>query len=81
MYSVEEAKKMMVEGTIDVSGSVVKVDSSDRLSNLLLLANRAREDINVHKLTEPKILSSSGNSASARYPAMVSLPPQTLSCG
>ena len=45
-YSVEEAKKMMVEGTVDVSGSIVKVDSSDRLSNLLLLANRAREENN-----------------------------------
>ena len=25
-YSIEEAKKMMVEGTVDVSGSTVKVD-------------------------------------------------------
>ena len=26
-YSVEEAKKMMIEGTVDVSGSTVKVDN------------------------------------------------------
>ena len=30
-YSVEEAKKMMVEGTVDVSGSSVKIDNSDKL--------------------------------------------------
>ena len=42
-YSVEEAKKMMVEGTVDVSGSTVKVDSSDELNNLYQLARRARE--------------------------------------
>ena len=33
-YSVEEAKKMMVEGTVDVSGSTVKVDTSAELANL-----------------------------------------------
>ena len=30
-YSVEEAKKMMIEGTVDVSGSTVKVDNTDKL--------------------------------------------------
>ena len=45
-YSVEEARKMMIEGTVDVSGSTVKVDSSDRVENLLLLARRARSDKN-----------------------------------
>ena len=45
-YSVEEARKMMIEGTVDVSGSTVKVDSSDRVENLLLLARRARNDKN-----------------------------------
>lgn len=44
-YSVEEAKKMMVEGTVEVTGTV-KVDKSDNLSNLYLLARRAREDNN-----------------------------------
>lgn len=40
-YSVEEAKKMMIQGTVDVSGSTVKVDNTDRLSNLYTLARRA----------------------------------------
>ena len=35
-YSVEEAKKMMIEGT-------VKIDSSDELKNLYALARRAKE--------------------------------------
>ena len=39
-YSVEEARKMMVEGTVDVSGSTVKVDTSDQLNKLLVLATR-----------------------------------------
>ncbi len=45
-YSVEEAKKMMIEGTVDVSGSTVKVDSTDRLNNLHTLARRAQEENN-----------------------------------
>lgn len=45
-YSVEEAKKMMVEGTVDVTGSTVKVDSSDELSNLYQIARRAKDDNN-----------------------------------
>ena len=39
-YSVEEAKKLMVEGTVDVSGSTVKVDNSAKLDNLYKLALR-----------------------------------------
>lgn len=31
-YSVEEARRMMVEGTVDVTGTV-KVDTSDELKN------------------------------------------------
>lgn len=46
-YSVEEAKKMMVEGTVDVSGSTVKVDTSGKLKNLYTLARRAKDDNNV----------------------------------
>ena len=46
-YSVEEAKKMMIEGTVDVSGSTVKIDTSDKLKNLYTLARRAREDNNI----------------------------------
>ena len=45
-YSVEEAKKMMVEGTVDVTGSTVKVDSSDELANLYQIARRAKDDNN-----------------------------------
>lgn len=45
-YSVEEAKKMMVEGTVDVSGSTVKVDSSDELENLYQIARRAKDEGN-----------------------------------
>ena len=45
-YSVEEARKMMVEGPVDVSGSVIKVDQSDKLKNLLNLARRARIENN-----------------------------------
>ena len=47
-YSVEEAKKMMVEieGTVDVSGSTVKVDNSKELENLRVLARRARDSKN-----------------------------------
>lgn len=45
-YSVEEAKKMMIEGTVDVSGSTVKVDTSDELANLYQIARRAKDDNN-----------------------------------
>lgn len=44
-YSVEEAKKMMIEGTVDVSGTV-KVDKSGELDNLLILAERALKEGN-----------------------------------
>ena len=47
-YSVEEARKMMVEGTVSVEGTVavegtVKVDKSEELKNLYILARRAKE--------------------------------------
>ena len=45
-YSVEEAKKLMFDGTVDVSGSVVKVDTTDELTNLYQIARRARDDNN-----------------------------------
>ena len=44
-YSVEEAKRMMIEGTVDVQGTV-KVDSSDELRNLYQIARRAKDDNN-----------------------------------
>ena len=40
-YSVEEAKKMMIEGTVDVSGSTVKVDNSASIANYLMMAENA----------------------------------------
>lgn len=40
-YSVEEAQKLMIEGTVDVSGSSVKIDSSEDVSNLYTVARRA----------------------------------------
>lgn len=41
-YTIEEAKKLMAEDTtIDVSGSTVKIDISDELTNLYTLARRA----------------------------------------
>ncbi|MBQ8210427.1 MAG: hypothetical protein IJZ35_07600 [Clostridia bacterium] len=42
-YSVEEAKKMMIEGTVDVSGSTIKVDNSKSIANFMLLAEVAVE--------------------------------------
>lgn len=41
-YSVEEAKKMMIEGTVDVSGTV-KIDNTDKIKNYLEMANSAYE--------------------------------------
>lgn len=41
-YSVEEAKKMMVEGTVDVQGTV-KVDNSDFVEKYLQNARRAKQ--------------------------------------
>ena len=46
-YSVEDAKKMMVESSVDVSGSTVKIDTSSELENLYVLARRAKEDNNI----------------------------------
>lgn len=45
-YSVEEARKLMIEGTVDVTGSTVKVDTSGELKNLYELARRAKTDGN-----------------------------------
>ena len=43
-YSVEEAKKMMIEGTVDVKGTV-KVDKSQDAKNLVQLAKDAIESV------------------------------------
>lgn len=42
-YSVEEAKKMMIEGTVDVSGSTVRVDNSELVTKYLANARRAKQ--------------------------------------
>lgn len=44
-YSVEEAKKMMVEGTVDVKGTVT-VDKSQDVRNLIQLAQDALDSVN-----------------------------------
>ena len=44
-YSVEEARKMMVEGTVDVKGTV-KVDTTEELENLYKIARRAKDSNN-----------------------------------
>lgn len=44
-YSVEEARKMMVEGTVDVKGTV-KIDTSSELQNLYEVARRAKDSDN-----------------------------------
>ena len=41
-YTIEEAKKMMIEGTVDVSGSTIKVDNSVLVRNCLTNARRAK---------------------------------------
>ncbi|SDZ88415.1 hypothetical protein SAMN05216349_102112 [Oribacterium sp. KHPX15] len=45
-YTVEEAKKLMVEGVVDVTGSTVKVDNSSQINNLYELARRAKSSDN-----------------------------------
>ena len=45
-YSVEEAKKMMVEGVVNIEGKV-KIDQSDKVPNLLSLAQNAIDSLNV----------------------------------
>lgn len=42
-YSVEEAKRMMIEGTVDVSGSTVKVDNTAFVEKYLANARRAKQ--------------------------------------
>lgn len=41
-YSVEEARKMMYEGSVNVSGSRVKIDTTEECNNLYVLARRAK---------------------------------------
>ena len=41
-YSVEEAKKLMIEGTVEVVGTV-KIDNSDKVENYYILAEKSYE--------------------------------------
>jgi len=50
-YSVEEAKRMMIEGTVEVAGTV-KVDNTGKLDNLFKLARRAKEESNFEKAAQ-----------------------------
>ena len=45
-YSVEEARKMMTDGPVDVSGSTVTIDKTSQVENYYTLARRAREEGN-----------------------------------
>ena len=45
-YSVEEAKKMMVEGVVEVTGTV-KIDSTDELAKFYQIARRAKSEGNI----------------------------------
>ena len=45
-YSIEEAKKMMIEGNVDVSGSTVKVDNTGSIENYYKMAESAYDSSN-----------------------------------
>lgn len=68
-YSVEEAKKMMIEGTVDVSGSTVRVDVSRELKNLYEIARRAKNDNNSENAQKyyDQILAKDPNSWEANF--------------
>lgn len=70
-YTTEDAKKMMVEieGKVDVSGSTVKVDSSDELKKLFEVARRAKDDGNTENAEKfyNQILVKSPNSWEANF--------------
>ncbi len=50
-YSVEEAKKMMVEGTVQVAGTV-KIDNADQIGNYIKMANNAYNAKNFREAEE-----------------------------
>ena len=70
-YSVEEARKMMVEGTVSVEGTV-KIDSSSELKNLYQLARTAKIENNTENAAKyyEKILLKDPNSWEASYYAV-----------
>lgn len=50
-YSVEEAKKMMIDGTVDVKGTV-KIDKTAEIDNLYNLAERVLSTSDINKARE-----------------------------
>ncbi|MBQ0067447.1 MAG: TFIIB-type zinc finger domain-containing protein, partial [Phascolarctobacterium sp.] len=42
-YSVAEAQKILLEGKVDVTGSQIKIDDTEELENLYILAKRAKD--------------------------------------
>ena len=50
-YSIEEAKKMMIEGTVEVTGTV-KVDNSATIANYIELAESALKGANGQSVLE-----------------------------
>ena len=68
-YSTEEAKKLMIEGTVDVSGSTVKVDTSEELNNLYEIARRAGKNNDCESAAKyyDKILQKDPNSWEAAF--------------
>ena len=67
-YTVEEAKKLMIEGTVDVKGTV-KIDSSSELQNLYKLARMAKIENNTENAAKyyDQILLKDPNSWEAAY--------------
>lgn len=48
-YTVEEARKMMVEGTVSVQGTVV-IDNTEQINNFIDLAKKLKREITSLKL-------------------------------
>lgn len=71
-YSVEDAKRMMVKGKVDVSGSTVKIDTSDEFKNLYKLARRAKDENNADEAAKyyEKILAKDLNNWEANFYAV-----------
>ena len=67
-YSVEEAKKMMIEGTVNVEGTI-KIDNSNELQNLYEIARHAKITGNNEQARKSydKILISDPNSWEANF--------------
>lgn len=73
-YSVEEAKKLMIEGPVEVEGKVevtgtVKIDSEDKLQKLYQIARRAKEEDNAENAANyyEKVLEYDPNSWEASF--------------